>query len=165
MFESPQTEPLLLPEYIKPVVTRWSETSCLAHKPPQPGFLPAAACGLPWRIHAEDCVWFCARAGTQGKGASGTLALKKRLPNVPCLYFITVRFFRSIRKVSRARSKWCPCCCCLCWDILGAETFSALPILVLIAPLWGVPLIVVLGTLKEAGTSHVTRADTRHQEE
>lgn len=107
-------------------------------------------------------VWFCARTGTEGKGANGTLTLKKRLPNVPCLYFI---IFRRIRKVSSARSKWCPCCCCLCLDILGAETFSALPMLVLIAPLWEVPLIVALGTLKEDGTSHVTRADTRHQEE
>lgn len=72
---------------------------------------------------------------------------------------------RSIGKVSRARSKWCLCCCCLCWDILGAETFSALsPMLVLVAPLWG-PTDSGTGNTWEDGTSHVTCANTRHQEE
>lgn len=48
-------QPLLLPEPIKPVVSRWSETPCLARKPcSKAGSFPAAACGLPLRIRPED---------------------------------------------------------------------------------------------------------------
>lgn len=104
----------LWPEYIKPVVTRWSETSCLAHKPrSKPGFLPAAACGLPWRIHAEDCVWFCAWAPKE-RVQMGVLPWRNAYQIFRVCISSLFDSSRSIGKVSRARSKNGVCVAAVC---------------------------------------------------